>query len=113
MSKDVDTYPKIRKYDIEASLWCRPRSSYLNSAIATESKIFGAKLQVYDINFENAKYEHSVPQKVSSEQPFPAKGRFQVPISSGGQKRPDSRGARAPPVHAAGQVAIWKAPGEV
>jgi hypothetical protein len=36
-SKDMDTYPKIRKYDIEASLWCRPRSSYLNSAIATES----------------------------------------------------------------------------
>ena len=35
------------------------------------------ELQVCDMNFETAKYEHSYPQKVSSEQPFSAEDRFQ------------------------------------
>jgi hypothetical protein len=67
----MDTYLKIRKYNIHrqniTALWSSV--ACLNSAIAL--KIFLDELQVYDMNFETAKYEHSYPQKVSSEQPFP------------------------------------------
>jgi hypothetical protein len=43
------------------------------------------ELQVYDMNLETAKYDHSYayPQKVSSEQPFPVAGRFWQSISAG------------------------------
>jgi hypothetical protein len=41
------------------------------------------ELQVYDMKFETVKYEHSLPAKVSSGQPFPVAGRFRQPVSSG------------------------------
>ena len=71
-------YPKIWIHILRyenatfTALWSSV--AFLNSAIA---------LQVCDMNFETAKYEHSYPQKVSSEQPFPVAVGFLFPLRGG------------------------------